>query len=82
MACREIAVVPWRGVLGMQISKMRLSICNPNLFFVNTTFVCKSSTESFDYFCEVELWLSSKNLGRWVRFGLLTIMAKINKICS
>lgn len=33
MACCEIAVVPWRGVLGMQISKIRFSTCNPNLFF-------------------------------------------------
>lgn len=66
MACCEIAVVPWRGVLGMQISKIRFSTCNPNLFFffVNTTFVCKSSTESFDSFCEVELWLSFKKLGQ------------------
>lgn len=34
MTCCEIAVVPWRGVLGMQISKMRFSTCNINLFFL------------------------------------------------
>lgn len=76
MARHEIAVMPWRGVLGMQISKMSVALVIPVSFFINMTFVCKSSTESFDSFWEVELWLYSKNLGQWVRLGLLTIVAK------
>lgn len=78
MACHERAVVPRGGVLGTHFLKMWLSTGNPNIFFLNITFVCKSSTEIFDSICEVELWLSSKNLGHRVSFGLLTIMAKIN----
>lgn len=76
MARHEIAVMPRRGVLGMQISKMSVALVILVSFFINMTFVCKSSTESFDSFWEVELWLYSKNLGQWVRLGLLTIVAK------
>lgn len=62
VACPKIAIVPWRGVFSMQISTVKLSTCNSNLFLVNTNFLHKARTLSFDSFCEVLLWLFSKTL--------------------
>lgn len=72
----KIAFVLWRGTLGMQISKIKLRICDSNLLFVNTNFLCKSSAESFNSFCEVEPCLFL--LAQRVKFGFLTIMIKIS----
>lgn len=76
VVCPKIAFVLRRGILGMQISKIKLRTCNSNLLFVNTNFLCKSSAESFNSFCDVEPCLFL--LGQRVRFGFLTVMIKIS----